>query len=110
MPVAARGRGAPQQTVAMWRLLRLALRDRCGFDQNWSLNWLTRWWLTIKCLVSVLLRYEIRDDFNVFDSVEVAYFDWHETYTYANGRGAEGQILVTPRYGFGYEITETAWP
>ena len=94
----------------MRRLLWLVLRDRCGYDQTWTLNRPMRWWLTIKCFVSVLLRYEIRDDFNVFDSVEVAYFDWHETYTYADGRGAEGQILVTPRYGFGYEITEAFWP
>lgn len=90
-----------------------AARGHCSYDNNWEdvrRYRLLRVWLTFKCLCCIALGLIYGGEHYEADYVEVASFDFMDTYSFDDGAGKAYQALCVLRKEWKYFVMEIGWP
>lgn len=86
----------------------LVLKQRCTWDENWSLGFRRAWWMTAKAFLALLLGRE--GDIDSMNRVEVAVGPVMRTHSMEFGEGGEFDYLGVSYKGWHYEIGSDGWP
>jgi hypothetical protein len=95
-----------------WQLIKAILKEHCKFEQNITLNWAQKGWMTFKAILSVLfaIDYEEKDKDGFYtDDIQVASWGYHEGFN-MDGQYADWTQLDVAYKGFGYQIIDGGWP
>lgn len=93
------------------RLIRIALRDRCRYEANWTAPWRFRVWHTVKCVVCVVIG-RMGDLYAHGDAVEIATRNHHRWHHWEFGAAADWEVLAVPHglRGWYFDVYETGYP